>query len=230
MKQPILKFMIAGAIMGVAALCFQSCKKDLKEKAGGKTEKTTTARGALGQNNFNLWVTCGAAPYNISGSNGICVPVGNCSTAINAAQQNGGQYASGMQFYGCFKGGSNANSGASEQAVFVCDNVSQWNGNEMGFVKTLENNDLKAYLQGGGQYITYLISDNDNGYHTYKCQARSNNTHMVDFYVDGVYKCTLTNNSGSYYNKWYYFVGTNHWYGGTNPTGQQIEMYNMVTY
>ncbi|MBD1363229.1 hypothetical protein IDJ77_05335 [Mucilaginibacter sp. ZT4R22] len=49
-------------------------------------------------------------------------------------------------------------------------------------------------------------------------------------YVDGVYNCTLTNNSGSYYNKFYYFVGTNHWYGGTNPTGQQIEMYNMTTY
>jgi hypothetical protein len=200
-------------------LCF-GCAKDANKPSATDGAKTTVPRAALPQNAFNLWNTC----------NGICVPVGNCSTDIDAAQQATGQIANGMQFNGCFKGGSNASSGASEEAVFVCDNVTQWNGNEMGFVKTLENNDLKAYVQGGGQYYTYLLSHNDNGYHTYKCSARSNNTHMVDFYVDGVYKCTLTNNSGSYYNKFYYFVGTNHWYGGSNPTGQQIEMYNMVTY
>lgn len=96
--------------------------------------------------------------------------------------------------------------------------------------KTLENNVLKAYLQGGGQYVVSVISTGDNGYHTFKCQARSTNTHMVDFYVDGAYKCTITNNSGSYYGNHFYFVGTNHWYGGGSNTGQQIEMYNMVTY
>lgn len=220
------------AVGGVLLLALAlGCAKDAsKPAASADDSRTTVARAALPQSAFNLWQTCNTAPYNISGSNGIAIPVGNCSNDINAAQQKTGANATGMQFYGCFKGGSNAYSGASEEAVFVCDNISQWNANEMGFVKTLENNDLKAYLQGGGQYITYTLSDNDNGYHTFKCQARANNTHMVDFYVDGVYKCTLTNNSGSYYNKFYYFVGTNHWYGGTNPTGQQIEMYNMTTY
>ncbi|TWV90006.1 hypothetical protein [Chitinophaga pinensis] len=204
-----------------------SCRKDVAAD-GGKDK--TVPRAALPQNAFNLWGTCNGHPYLISGTNGICVPVGNCSTDINAAQQNGGQNATGLQFYGCFKGGSSANSSASEQAVFVCDNVTQWNGNEMGFVKTLNDNVLKGYLQGGGQYIYQTISVNDNGYHTFKCQAKSNNTHQVDFYVDGTYKFTLTNNSGNYYNNWYYFVGTNHWYGGNNPTGQQIEMYNMTTF
>ncbi len=222
--------MIAGTVMPALLLSLNSCKKDVKGQQTDTDAKNTSARGALGQNSFSLWGTCNGHPYNISGTDGICVPVGNCSTDIDAAQQNGGQTANGMQFYGCFKGGSNASGSASEQAVFVCDNVSQWNGNEMGFVKTLNDNSLKAYLQGGGQYIYQVISTGDNGYHTFKCQANSNNTHQVDFYVDGVKKATLTNNSGSYYNKWYYFVGTNHWYGGSNPSGQQIEMYSMSTW
>jgi hypothetical protein len=215
------------ALLALAACAAVSCKKDVAADGGnGKTQP----RAALPQSAFSLWGTCNGSPYLISGTNGICVPVGNCSTDIDAAQQNGGQSATGLQFNGCFKGGSNAYSSASEQAVFLCDNVSQWNGNEMGFVKTLNDNVLKGYLQGGGQYIYQTISVNDNGYHTFKCQARSSNTHQVDFYVDGNYKFTLTNNSGSYYGNWYYFVGTNHWYGGSNPAGQQIEMYNMTTY
>ncbi len=100
----------------------------------------------------------------------------------------------------------------------------------MGFVKTLNDNSLKAYLQGGGNYITRVVLNNDNGYHTFKCQARSGNQSMVDFYVDGNYVCTLTNNSGHYYGNWFYMVGTNHWYGGSDNSGQQIEMYNMTTY
>ncbi|RAJ02363.1 hypothetical protein LX64_03375 [Chitinophaga skermanii] len=215
------------AVVALLVLSSFACKKDLKTQDDGAQ---TVARAALGQSNFNLWKTCNGTPYNITGTNGICIPVGNCSTDINAAQQNGGQTATGLQFYGCFKGGSNAYSSASEQAVFVCDNVSSWTGNEMGFVKTLNDNVLKGYLQGGGQYIYQTISVNDNGYHTFKCQAKSTNTHQVDFYVDGVYKFTLTNNSGSYYGNWFYFVGTNHWYGGSNPTGQQIEMYSMQTF
>jgi hypothetical protein len=214
-------------ILSVAMFC-ASCIDDVNTEAN-QGEKSTVARAALGQGNFSLWGTCNGHPYNISGTNGICVPVGNCGTDIDAAQQNGGQTANGFQFNGTFKGGRNANSGASEEAVFVCDNVTQWNGNEMGFVKTLNDNTLKAYLQGGGQYIWQVVTPGD-GYHTFKCQARSNNVHQVDFYIDGAYKCTLTNNSGSYYNKWFYFVGTNHWYGGSTPTGQQIEMYNMQTW
>jgi len=219
---------IKTAGLALVMACFSCAENvDLTKDAANNS---TIPRAALGQGSFSLWGTCNGHPYNIAGTNGICVPVGNCGTDIDAAQQNGGQTANGMQFNGAFKGGSNAYSGSSEQAVFVCDNVTQWNGNEMGFVKTLNDNSLKAYLQGGGQYIWQVVSSNDNGYHTYKCQARSNNTHMVDFYIDGNYKCTLTNNSGSYYNKWFYFVGTNHWYGGSNPSGQQIEMYNMQTW
>jgi hypothetical protein len=216
---------IFSAALASLAIFFFRCTDDVEIK-DRRNDAPTTARAALGQTNFNLWGTCNGHPYNISGSNGICVPVGNCGTDIDAAQEKNAQTANGMQFYGTFKGGWNANSGASEEAVFVCDNVSQWNGNEMGFVKTLNDNTLKAYLQGGGQYIWQVVTPGD-GYHTFKCQARSANTHQVDFYIDGVYKCTLTNNSGSYYNKWYYFVGTNHWYGGSTPSGQQIEMYNM---
>lgn len=189
-----------------------------------------TSLASLGQSAFNLWTTCGTAPYNISGTNGICVPVGNCSSSVDAAQESNGQTATGFQFNGCFKGGTSA-SGYSEEAVFLCDNVTQWNGDEMGFVKTLNDNTLKAYVQGGGNYYTSVISTGDNGYHTFKAQCRSSsNADMVDFYVDGTYKCTLTNTAGHYWNNFDYFVGTNHWSGGSNPTGQQIEMYNMTTY
>ena len=221
--------------MLLLTFCF-SCKKDNSKPASPVTAATnlsnktfTNSLAALGQNAFNLWGTCNGLPYYISGTNGICVPVGDCSSDIDAAQQNGGQTANGFQFNGCFKGGTNA-SGYSEEAVFICDDVTNWTGDEMGFVKTLNDNVLKAYIQGGGQYYTYYISTGDNGYHTFKAQARSNNVHMVDYYIDGNYTCTLTNTSGHYYNNWDYFVGTNHWSGGSTPSGQQIEMYNMTTY
>jgi hypothetical protein len=212
----------------IAACLLSACTKNLASDTG--TTKQTTARAAVPQNAFSLWGTCNGNPYYISGTDGVCVPLGNCSTDIDAAQQNGGQAATGFQFTGCFKGGTSANSSASEEAVFLADNVSQWNGNEMGFVKTLNDNALKAYVQGGGNYYTYLISVGDNGYHTFKCQARSSNHSMVDFYVDGTYKCTLTNSAGSYWGNWFYMVGTNHWYGGSSNAGQQIEMYDMTTY
>lgn len=221
-----INLLMAGSAMLLALGL--GCAKDANKSTtnGG----TTVPRAAVPQSGFNLWGTCNGAPYLISGTNGIAIPVGNCSTDIDAAQQSSGQTATGMQFNGCFKGGTSASSSASEQAVFLADNVTQWNGNEMGFVKTLNDNALKAYVQGGGQYYTQVLSVGDNGYHTFKCQAKSSNVHQVDFYVDGTYKCTLTNNSGHYWNNFDYFVGTNHWYGGSSPTGQQIEMYNMTTY
>jgi hypothetical protein len=220
----------AGACLLLSVACFVRCTRDADKDLAPATLKSTLPRAAVPQSSFSLWGTCDGHPYDISGTDGICVPVGDCSTDIDAAQQNGGQSATGFQFNGCFKGGSNANSSASEEAVFLADNVSQWNGDEMGFVKTLNDNALKAYVQGGGNYYTYLISVGDNGYHTFKAQARSSNHSMVDFYVDGNYVCTLTNNSGSYYGNWFYMVGTNHWYGGSSHSGQQIEMYDMTTY
>jgi hypothetical protein len=209
-----------------AAILYYGCSDEKQANISApESGPMASLSKTLGTGDFNFWSTCGAMPY--IHSDGIVVPVGNCSTSINAAQQKTGQTAQAFYFYGCFKGGSSAYSSASEEAVFVCDNVTEWNGNEMGFVKTLNDNTLKAYLQGGGQYIYRTISVNDNGYHAFKCAAQPGDTHKVDFYVDEVYQFTLTNNSGYYYNRWYYFVGTNHWYGGTNPTGQQIEMYNM---
>lgn len=182
---------------------------------------------ALSIYDFSLWSTISLKPYYI-GTSGICVPVGNVTPSYLGAQQKSGISASAFYFYGCFKGGKNAYSGASEAAVFVCDNVTTWNGNEMGFLITLNDNVLKAYLQGGGNYIYKVIGNNDNGYHSFKCVAKSNDPRTVDFYVDDVYKCTLTNPKGSYYKRNFYMVGTTHWEGGSsNPTGQQIEMYNM---
>lgn len=216
----------------ILSICasWAGCSKSINtQSAPANIRQTTLSRAAIGQSSFNLWATCNGHPYLITGSNGICIPLGNCSSDNDAAQQSGGQNATGFQFYGCFKGGTAASSSASEEAVFMCDNVTQWNGDEMGFVKTLSDNALKAYVQGGGQYLTRVISLNDNGYHTFKAQASSNNT-QVDFYIDGAYNCSLTNNSGHYFNNWYYMVGTNHWYGGSDNSGQQIEMYNMVTY
>ncbi|HEX8021746.1 hypothetical protein [Mucilaginibacter sp.] len=227
MKKQLNKLMFGGVLLLLTLV--SACSKDASKPAA-TTGNTTAPRAAVPQSGFSLWGTCNGMPYNISGTNGIAIPVGNCSTDIDAAQQSTGQNATGFQFNGCFKGGTSASSSASEQAVFICDNVTQWNGNEMGFVKTLNDNALKGYLQGGGQYITQVISVGDNGYHTFKCQARSGNVHQVDFYVDGTYKFTLTNNSGTYWNNWFYFVGTNHWYGGSSNTGQQIEMYNMTTF
>jgi hypothetical protein len=226
------KLLAMGGVTALTALVVGSCRKDLNSS---KDSSTTIARAVIPQNAYNLYGNCGL-PYNISGTNGICVPLGSCSTQNDGAIQKSGQTATGLQFNGCFKGGKNAYSGASEEAVFLADDISSYQGNEMGFVKTLDNNDLKAYIQhgiGGGQveYLYQVVLTNDNGYHTFKCQARSTNQNMVDFYVDGNYQCTLSSTrGGSYYGNYFYLVGTNHWNGGTNPSGQQIEMYNMTTY
>jgi len=218
------------ALSVIALTLSGSCSKEQKETTG---DSTNHLKSALSNTAFSLWQSCSTKPYLISGSNGICVPVGGTECGANyvGAQQNGGQYATGMQFYGCLKGGSNAPDGSNEMAVFVCDDVTNWTGHEMGFIKTLSDNTLKAYLQGGGKYIWQVISINDNGYHTYKCQCRSDNHSMVDFYVDGTYKCTLQNSGNNYWNNWDYFVGTTHRKsGGWSSAGQQIEMYSMVTY
>jgi hypothetical protein len=204
-----------------------------KEQKGNPTDSANDLKSALSNTAFNLWQTGLTKPYLISGSNGICVPVGGTELDTNyvGAQQNVGQYATGLQFYGCFKGGSNAPDGSNEMAVFITDDVTNWIGHEMGFVKTLNDNTLKAYVQGGGNYIWQVISTNDNGYHTYTCQCDSDNHSMVVFYVDGAYKCTLQNPGSSYWNNWDYIVGTTHrTSGGWNSTSQQIEMYNIVTY
>lgn len=190
--------------------------------------------GSLSINDFNLWASGSTRAYNI-GTTGICVPVGGTEVVPNyvAAQQNGGQSANGMEWYGCFKGGSNAPNGAQEMAVFICDDVTNWTGREMGFLKTLDDNVIKAYLQGPGGVFKYsVVLTNDNGYHTFKAVVRdSSHPDTVDYYVDGAYKCTLTNPGVSYWNRWYYFVGTTHrTVGGWSSSGYQIEMYNMQTF
>ena len=116
-------------------------------------------------------------------------------------------------------------------AVFVTDDVNNWTGHEMGFVETLSDHTLKAYLQGNGNYITQVLTTNDNGYHTFKCQCQSGDHSKVDFYLDGNYKFTLQNSGSSYWSNWDYFVGTTHRTSSSwSSTGQQIEMYNMTTY
>lgn len=221
----------------IAALVLSSfsflpaCTKNIRQASNAS--EATAPRGAVPQSAFSLWQSCSTKPYLITGTNGVCVPVGGteCSSNFLGAQQSSGQSATGLQFTGCFKGGSNAPDGSNEMAVFLADNVTSWNGHEMGFVETLSDHTLKAYLQGGGNYIWRVISTGDNGYHTFKCQAQSGDHSKVDFYVDGSYKFTLQNSGNSYYGNWFYFVGTTHrTSGGWSSAGQQIEMYTMSTF
>jgi hypothetical protein len=226
-----IKFLAVLTIV-VAMFSFVSCSNDESslaandQSSSGDIAQDSTAaalKASISISSFNFWTTCGTYPY-ISGSNIIVPLTSSCSTEYDAAQQNYGQSAYAMSFDGNFYGGSGANSSTSEMAVFVCDDVTNWTGNEMGFVKTLNDNVLKAYIQGGGAYIYTTISSGNTGSHNYKCIAKSGNTHQVDFYVDNVYKFTLTNNSGYYYNRYYYFVGTNHWTGGSGQGSYKITM------
>lgn len=188
----------------------------------------------INNTDFSLWQSCSTKPYLIPETNGICIPVGGTECVPNylGAQQKGGQYATGMLFTGCFKGGTNAPDGSNEMAVFICDNVTEWTGREMGFVMTLNDYTLKAYIQSPSVYLYKTISSGYTGYHTYKCQVRSESENsIVDFYVDGVYKCTLSNPNVNYWNNWYYYVGTTHRTSGNwLSNGQQIEMYDMTVY
>ena len=230
------KFYFGLLLVFVAVLAFQ-CTKDTqvqpKEQStvsATATSSKNTLKTVLANGAFSLWGTCSTQPYFI-GSTGICVPVGGteCSANYLAAQQNGGQTVGGFQFYGCFKGGSNAPSGSNEMSVFCCDNVSTWTGREFGFTKTLNDNALKAYLQSpGGVFIYKTLLTNDNGYHTFKAQCQSGDHSKVDFYIDGTYKLTLQNAGQSYWYNWDYFVGTTHRTSSSwSSAGQQIEMYSI---
>jgi hypothetical protein len=190
----------------------------------------TAFAGSIGTGSFNLWWSCGPAPY--FGSGGIIIPVANqCSPAYSGAQQSYCQGTTGMQFVGCFKAGSaGAYSTIDQEAVFMTDNVSSWTGHEMGFVKWLNDGSLRAYLQAqGGSSKYYIISYGDNGYHTFKCQCRSaSQNSMVDYYVDGNYVCTLSNSGNSYWGNCCYMVGTTQRHeSGWNSSGWQVEMYSM---
>jgi hypothetical protein len=229
-----MKKITIASFLAAATLLMPHCTKP---GAGHSDSDTLSANGAtslasIGQSAFSLWGTCGTDPYDISGTNGICVPVGGTSCSSNdvGAQQSSGQTAVGMSFYGCFKGGSNAPDGSNEMAVFICDNVTTWNGQEMGFIETLSDHTLKGYIQGGGNYIYQVISTGDNSYHTWKCQVNSGNNASVDFYQDGTYLFTLTNSGNNYNGNYYYFVGTTHRTSSSwSSTGEQVEMYDMTT-
>ena len=229
----------------LTGVLFASCMKQAAPVPTAQTSSTTAANSqnpqvvkadantTLPQSAFNLWGSCDPSAYDISGTNGICVPVGSTDCAPNdqAAQQSSGQVCVGMTFTGCFKGGSNAPSSANEMAIFLADNVTSWNGQEMGFVETLSDHTLKGYIQGGGNYYYQTISTGDNGYHTFTCEAESGDHTKVDFYVDGTFKFTLQNSGNNYYGNYYYWVGTTHritdnW----SSTGQQIEMYSMSVF
>lgn len=204
----------AGAMMN------WSCSKEALNDA---PSAPAALKSTLSPTAFNYWTTCGSNAY-YSGST-IYVPVtSSCSSQVNAAQEKTGQTVSNLSFYGNFVGGNGATSYA-EMAVFVCDNVSQWNGDEMGYVYTLQDAYLKAYVQGGGQYYTSVISSGNAGWHTYNASASG--TNKVDFYVDGSYKTSLTNYSGTYTSRYYYAVATNHWAGGSGNYSIQVNNINV---
>lgn len=229
------KFYFSLVLCFVALIAFQ-CKKDVQVQPTEQSSKfenapsSNTKKSAIGVSAFSLWGTCSTQPFLI-GSTGINVPVGGteCSTNYLAAQQKTGQSAGGFSFYGCFKGGSNAPSGANEMSVFLCDNITTWTGREFGFTKTLNDNALKAYLQSPGNVFIYqTLLLNDNGYHTFKAQCQSGDHSKVDFYIDNVYKLTLQNPGINYWYNWDYFVGTTHRTSSNwSSTGQQIEMYSI---
>jgi hypothetical protein len=207
----LLRNLSIGKFLMLAVIICCSCIQD--EDLAPKSE--TTPRTSIGTGGFSLWTTCGSNAY-VSGSN-IVVPIGTgCGSKVNAAQAKNSIYGSNWACNGSINGGSGAFSSASEMAIFTCDNVTQWNGNEMGFVRTLNDNVLKAYLQGGGAYIYTTVSAGSS----YKCSATG--AHKVDFYVNNAYRTSLTNNSGNYQNRNYYFVATNHYYGGGNPANWAI--------
>jgi hypothetical protein len=210
MKKLVSQIPLGKLVMVAIVFCF-SCMPD--EELVSNSD--TTPRTSIGTGGFSLWTTCGSNAY-VSGSN-IVVPIGTgCSNKVNAAQAKTAIYGSNWYCNANIAGGSGASSSASEMAIFTCDNVSSWNGNEMGFVRTLNDGVLKAYLQGGGAYIYTNVSAGSS----YKCSATS--LRKVDFYVNESYRTSLTNNVGAYQNRNYYFVATNHYYGGGNPASWAI--------
>lgn len=194
---------------------------------------TAHASTSLGDGDFYFWNSCSPAGYDVSG--GVVVPegTGSCVPDYVAAQESFSQDASGFSFYGAMIGGSGAGSSSDQEAVFLADNVSSFTGHEMGFIKTLNNNELQAYLQGPNGVFTYAdIDSGDNNMHTFKAQVNSSNSDQVDFYLDGTYKCSL--NDGESYNelKYTYVITTHRLDGGSwnDKGGEQIEAYDMTVY
>jgi len=180
---------------------------------------------------FNLWGTHNDFPYYRE--DGVVIPVGRRGTVDNYVGAQG-QYSitsQGFSFTGVFWGKDNTPTSASEMAVFLSTDVITWEGQEFGFVKTLGDNVLKAYVQTPTAYNYEVISTGNTGYNNYKAIVDSENTSLVHFYVDDEYVLSIWADSTSYnfYNQDYFMVG------GTirldNPfwpsRNQQIEIYNV---
>jgi hypothetical protein len=151
-----------------------------------QNKNITVPRAVLGTSAFNLYGNCGVNAY-ISGT-AIVSPVGAaCAPLFTGATEKYSQSASGFSFYGDFVGGSNAPDAYNEEAIFMADNISSWNGHEIGFVKKLNDNNLYGYIQSGGRGVyklLYLTSGN-TGAHTYKVLIPSGNHSQADYYIDG---------------------------------------------
>lgn len=196
----------------------------------GAAHASTTLSNSV----FNLWETCSPNAYDYS-STGLILPVGSCDPDYVGAVEQYSQVATGFSFSGAFYEVNGSPSSADQEAVFLCDNDSSFQGHEFGFVKTLNNGVLQAYMQdppgGNGHYWTVPISTGDNGTHTFaaKCAASyGGSAEQIDYYVDGNYVTSIVNPHGESYESlnYYYVATTQNTSGGFSPGGDQLEIWN----
>jgi hypothetical protein len=170
----------------------------------------------------------------ISGT-AIVSPIGSaCAPLFTGATQKYSQSAAGFSFYGAFVGGNTAPDAYNEEAVFMADNISSWNGHEIGFVKKLNDNNLYGYIQSGarGVYKLLYLTSGNTGSHTYKVLIPSGNHSQVDFYIDGAYKGSLNSGTGeNYYYINYWVAGTSHRVqSGWSSSGENVWFSSVNTY
>jgi hypothetical protein len=74
---------------------------------------------------------------------------------------------------------------------FLATDVKTWKGNEFGFVKTFDDNVLKAYVQTPTSYKTKVISRGNSGFRTYKAIVDEKEHDLVHFYIGEKYVVSI---------------------------------------
>jgi len=182
------KIIISGIAIIATTVIYWSCSK----------EKVDPMPASLKA--WSLWQNCGAAPS--VGWCPVAEPSGCCKN-FKGVQSTHTRTVSGFSCSASLIGGPGAGSSADEIAVFITNNISSWNGLEMGLVKTLNDGSLKAYIQGGGRYLYAVIGNTNGG--SINCSVSSSNHSQVN--INGK---VLTNSGQNYYNQPYHFVATTH--------------------
>lgn len=162
----------------------------------------------------------------------------SCSWALNDVDEIGSQQQSGFSFTGTFQADGHSGYSFDEEVVTAVDDNVNWTGQEYGFRMSFANGTVFGYVQDGTKLAngyTYFYSvpliQADGKVHNFKAvETTLNGTeNVVDYYVDGVLKGTITRVSPANYSAQYYhlILTTHRWENGWDSGDSNMTVYNI---